>query len=52
MLLGAAFMLCVGFVGCDRMAAVVLLTFCLGAAGIVSSGITVNHLDLAPRFAS
>ena len=41
----------VGYVGCDRVRAVIFLCVaCLGA-GLTMSGCNVNHLDIAPQYA-
>ena len=40
-----------GYVGCDRTAAVVLLTLSVGLSGLNGGGFLVNHLDVGPPFA-
>ncbi|XP_064652399.1 sialin-like [Lineus longissimus] len=47
----ALFLLAVGWVGCDQTWAVVFLVLSVGTNGISLSGYTVNHLDIAPRYA-
>ena len=46
----AILMSCIGLVGCNYVAAVVLLTFAVGLGGFCMGGFNVNHLDLAPNF--
>ncbi|XP_046377077.1 sialin-like [Haliotis rufescens] len=47
----AVLMLGVGYVGCDPVLAVTLLTLGVGMSGFTLSGFSVNHIDIAPRFA-
>ncbi len=44
-------MLVVGFVGCNTVLSVGLLTFSVGMTGFVGSGFFVNPLDIAPQYA-
>lgn len=41
----------VGFIGCQRVAAVCLLTVSIGLLGFAASGYSANTVDLAPKFA-
>ena len=40
-----------GFLGCNTILAVVMLTIAVGFSGCTMSGYGVNHLDLAPPHA-
>ncbi|KRY09852.1 Sialin [Trichinella patagoniensis] len=42
---------CVGYIGCDKTAAIVLLTFTVGMAGLCGGGFFVNLFDLCPQYA-
>ena len=50
-LLPAVFLVAAGYLGCDTVLAVVMITLAVGFAGIALSGYQVNHLDIAPSFA-
>lgn len=41
----------VGFLGCDRLWTLTLLTLSVGLMGAVYAGFLLNHLDLAPNLA-
>ncbi|KRY84521.1 Sialin [Trichinella pseudospiralis] len=43
--------LCVGYIGCNKTAAIVLLTFTVGMAGLCGGGFFVNLFDLCPQYA-
>ncbi len=47
----AVAMLSVGFIGCNKILIIIILTFGLGTSGFAMSGYGVNHLDIAPPFA-
>ena len=47
----ALFLLVVGYTN-NRMVAIVALVFAVGCSGFAISGFNVNHLDIAPRYAS
>ncbi len=51
LLVPAGLLIAVGYVGCDQVAAVVLLTLSTGMLGVVNAGALINHLDIAPSFA-
>uniref|UniRef100_A0A8C3JVW4 Solute carrier family 17 member 4 n=1 Tax=Calidris pygmaea TaxID=425635 RepID=A0A8C3JVW4_9CHAR len=51
MLLPAAFLLAVPYVGCSSTAVVVLLTLALTIISTTGAGININHMDIAPRYA-
>ncbi|XP_077990261.1 sialin-like [Glandiceps talaboti] len=51
MILPAIFLVATGYVGCDKVLAVVFLTLSVGGGGFCMSGFNINHLDLSPRFA-
>jgi len=40
-----------GYVDCNALLAVVLITAAVGFAGVSFAGWAVNHLDLAPPYA-
>ncbi|XP_003374292.1 sialin [Trichinella spiralis] len=42
---------CVGYIGCDKTAAIALLTFTVGMAGLCGGGFFVNLFDLCPQYA-
>ena len=48
----AVALIAVGYVGCDWVAAVALLTVATGFSGFTQSSFQVNSLDLSPAFAS
>ncbi|XP_064638978.1 sialin-like [Lineus longissimus] len=50
-LIPGAFLVSVGFVGCDQTLAVVLLTLSVGTSGFTYGGKDNNALDIAPYFA-
>ena len=41
----------VGYVGCDSLLAMVCLCVASVGQGVVNSGLMVNHLDIAPKYA-
>ena len=47
----AAFMLGLGYVGCDKVLAVALVSLAVGLNGLTQAGFNVNHLDIAPVYA-
>ncbi|CAI9734016.1 vesicular glutamate transporter 1-like isoform X2 [Octopus vulgaris] len=47
----AVFLLGVGYTA-DRVTAIICLTLAVGFSGFAISGFNVNHLDIAPRYAS
>lgn len=49
MLLPAAFLMAVPYVGCSSMVVVVLLTLALTIISMTGAGININHIDIAPR---
>ncbi|XP_067665280.1 sialin-like [Haliotis asinina] len=51
LLVPAVLMLGVGYVGCNPVMAVSLLTLGVGMSGFTLSGFSINHIDIAPRFA-
>ncbi|XP_041360913.1 sialin-like [Gigantopelta aegis] len=51
LLLPTVFIVGAGYTGCDHTLAVVLLTLAVGSAGMTMPGYSVNHLDIAPKFA-
>ncbi|XP_046544379.1 sialin-like [Haliotis rubra] len=51
LLVPAVLMLGVGYVGCNPVMAVTLLTLGVGMSGFTLSGFSINHIDIAPRFA-
>lgn len=48
-ILPACFLVALGYVGCDRYAAIALLVLAVGTDGIATAGFTVNDVDIAPR---
>ena len=50
-ILPAMFLVITGYLGCDPVLAVVMITIAVGSSGFVMSGYGVNHLDIAPPFA-
>ncbi|KAK2145734.1 hypothetical protein LSH36_660g02057 [Paralvinella palmiformis] len=50
-ILPAIFLVITGYLGCDPVLAVVMITVAVGASGFTMSGYGVNHLDIAPPFA-
>ncbi|XP_070533110.1 sialin-like [Ptychodera flava] len=50
LLLPATFLISTGYVGCNKILAVVFLTLAVGSGGFCMSGFNVNHLDIAPRY--
>lgn len=51
-LLGSAtFLLLCGYLGNTRLLAVTFLTMGVGFGGISLAGFSINHIDIAPRFA-
>ncbi|MBN3312377.1 S17A5 protein, partial [Atractosteus spatula] len=51
MLLPAVFLVAVGFIGCNSMAAVIFLTLSSSLGGSSSAGVYINQIDIAPRYA-
>ena len=51
MCLPAVFLVLTGYVGCDQVLAVVMISAAIGFAGISMAGYGVNHIDIAPPFA-
>ncbi|KAM3858581.1 sialin [Diretmus argenteus] len=51
LLLPAAFLVAVGYAGCSPVLAVTLLTLCTTLAGTSASGVFINQIDIAPRYA-
>ncbi|NXE50219.1 S17A4 protein, partial [Casuarius casuarius] len=51
MLLPAACLVAVPYIGCSPTAAVVLLTLALTIISVTGAGININHIDIAPRYA-
>lgn len=49
--LPAALLITFGYVGCDHVLAMVVLTLAVGSVGCTMAGFNVNHLDIAPKFA-
>ncbi|KAK3788190.1 hypothetical protein RRG08_020896 [Elysia crispata] len=45
------FLIFVGYVGCDHVLAMLMLTLSVGLGGAAMGGFNVNHLDIAPKFA-
>ena len=41
----------VGYVGCDKVLAIVFLCVACFGGGITMSGYNINHLDIAPKYA-
>lgn len=50
-ILPAIFLIATGYLGCDRVLAVVMVTLAVGTSGLAMTGYGVNHLDVAPPFA-
>lgn len=50
LMLPAILMFSIGYVGCDHVVVVVMLTFAVGLGGICMGGYNVNHLDIAPNY--
>ena len=50
-ILPACLLVATGYAGCNHTLAVVLLTRGVGGGGFTMAGFTVNHLDIAPKFA-
>uniref|UniRef100_A0A8D0KXP7 Solute carrier family 17 member 4 n=1 Tax=Strix occidentalis caurina TaxID=311401 RepID=A0A8D0KXP7_STROC len=51
MLLPAAFLVAVPYIGCSSTVVVVLLTLALTIISLTGAGININHIDIAPRYA-
>ncbi|XP_041931968.1 sialin [Alosa sapidissima] len=51
LLLPAAFLVAVGFVGCSGMLAVTFLTVSSTIGGFSAAGVFINQIDIAPRYA-
>jgi len=51
LLIPGAFLIAVGFMGCNRIPIVIAVIISIGFSGVAMSGYGVNHLDLAPRHA-
>ena len=51
MVVPAIFIVVAGYVGCNKILAVLFLSLGVGCGGIAVAGYNVNHLDLAPPFA-
>ncbi|GFR93810.1 vesicular glutamate transporter [Elysia marginata] len=45
------FLIFVGYVGCNHVLAMLMLTLSVGLGGAAMGGFNVNHLDIAPKFA-
>ncbi len=45
------FLVIEGFVGCNKVLGVVMITLSLGLLGICAGGYQANHLDIAPLYA-
>ena len=50
-LLSATFLLLCGYFGTTTATAVTFVTLAVGLNGLTTAGYSVNHLDIAPRFA-
>ena len=48
----AVFLVAAGYTGCNPLLAVVFLTLSSSLGGLSASGFNINHLDIAPRYAS
>nr|XP_004660547.2 sialin isoform X2 [Jaculus jaculus] len=48
----AVFLVAAGFIGCNYSLAVAFLTISTTLGGFCSSGFSINHLDIAPSYAS
>lgn len=51
MVFPAVFLVATAFIGCDYRWAVAFLTVSSALSGIISAGFSMNHLDIAPRYA-
>uniref|UniRef100_A0A8C8VQR6 Solute carrier family 17 member 4 n=1 Tax=Pelusios castaneus TaxID=367368 RepID=A0A8C8VQR6_9SAUR len=51
MLLPAASLVAVSYVGCNYTAAVIFLTLSMTAISMCGAGFNINHMDIAPRYA-
>ena len=49
---GAAGMILTGYLGTNKFKAVLLLTLTVGISGLALAGVVINHIDVAPKFAS
>ena len=49
--MSSGFIVAAGFVGCDKILGIALLTLGNGCIGMGSAGFNVNHLDISPRYA-
>ncbi|XP_033640468.1 sialin-like [Asterias rubens] len=49
--LPGTFLVFTSYVGCDHTIAMTLLTLSVTSSGLNGSGISVNHLDIAPKYA-
>ncbi|CAF1576449.1 unnamed protein product, partial [Didymodactylos carnosus] len=47
----SAFLVAVGYVGCNHIGAMICLTFAVGFTGLHSCGCLVSHLDIASNYA-
>ncbi|VEL31721.1 unnamed protein product [Protopolystoma xenopodis] len=45
------FLVAVGFVGCDKNAAIILFIFTVGSMGFTNCGFVPNSMDIAPEMA-
>jgi len=50
-ILPAICLISTGYVNCNALLAVILITAAVGLSGISFAGWSVNHLDLAPPYA-
>lgn len=51
MLPGAAFLIAVSYSGCDHILTVTFLTLSAAIGGTTASGVLINQIDIAPRYA-
>ena len=52
MFTASALLICSGYIGCNQIVvAVALVTLANGFLCLIHSGASVNHLDIAPKFA-
>ena len=47
----AIFLCATGYVGCNNMGAIAMVTLAIGLSGFGQSGYNLNHLDIASPFA-
>lgn len=50
LILPAVFLVITGYIGCNHVLAVAMLTLAVGTGGFAMSGFNVNHLDIAPAY--